>query len=393
MRILLTVTAALTVALSSAGTAAASAVAVCPAVPAKKHFTCYALVLKVPQPKPSSRHKHPAPHGGANLVTGAVNPSGYHPANLQAAYGLLAVAAKAGGTQTVAVVDAYDDPNAAADLATYRSAFGLPACATGCFTKVNETGGSTPPAPSASWAQEVSLDLEMVSAVCPNCKILLVEAKSTSFTDFFTAESYAIARATEVSNSWGGPEFHGENAYDVYLEKPIPITFSSGDNGYGVQYPAASPYVTAVGGTTLSSSGGARGYSETAWSGSASGCSAYEPKPAWQKDTGCATRTVVDVSADANPKTGVAVYDSYQEPGWMVFGGTSAAAPIIAGTYALAGGFKTALYGSALYSHSSSLFAVVGGSTGTCKITYLCTALGGYNGPTGLGTPDGIGAF
>ncbi|MGO9977252.1 MAG: peptidase S8, partial [Solirubrobacteraceae bacterium] len=277
MRNLLAATVALAITISSAGSASASAVAVCPTVPAPGHFTCYALVEHDSPGKPSPRNARSAGSFNADLAQGAVNPSGYHPANLQAAYGLVAAAAKAGGTQTVAVVDAYDDPNAAADLATYRSTFRLPACGTGCFTKVNETGGSTPPAPSASWAQETSADLEMVSAVCPNCKILLVEAKSTSFRDLFTAESYAIAHATEVSNSWGGPEFHGENAYDVYLQKPIPITFAAGDDGYGVRYPAASPYVTAVGGTTLSASAGARGYSETAWSGSGSGCSAYEP--------------------------------------------------------------------------------------------------------------------
>jgi subtilase family serine protease len=286
----------------------------------------------------------------------------------------------------------------AADLAVYRSTFGLPACtaATGCFTKVNQTGGSTPPGADSSWAQEISLDVEMASAVCPNCRILLVEANSTSYSDLAVAEGYAAAHATVVSNSWGSSEFSGEASWDGSFNHPgVPTTFSTGDGGYGVQYPAASPYVTAVGGTSLVQSNAARGYSETAWPGGGSGCSAYEAKPTWQTDSGCPRRTVGDVAADADPSTGVAVYDSYASggmSGWMIFGGTSVASPIVAGVYALAAN-GSSIAGGWSYGHAGSLFDVVSGSNGSCGGSYLCTAGTGYDGPTGLGTPNGSGAF
>ena len=187
------------------------------------------------------------------MIASVVNPAGTTPPICRTPTAYASAAAKDGAGQTVAIVDVYSDPNAAANLATYRSTFGLPACGSGCFDagqpdRRQQPSGSQQPA----WADEISLDLDMVSAVCPNCKILLVEASSTAFASLLSAESYATAHATEVSNSWGSPEFSGENTYDSYFEKPIPITFASGDSGYGVQYPAASPYVTAVGGTTLS---------------------------------------------------------------------------------------------------------------------------------------------
>jgi subtilase family serine protease len=169
------------------------------------------------------------------------------------------------------------------------------------------------------------------------------------------------------------------------------VTAASGDAGYGVQFPAASQYVTAVGGTSLTRAANTRGWSETAWSGAGSGCSAYELKPLWQTDRGCTRRTVADVSADADPNTGVAVYDTYHAGGWLVFGGTSVASPIIAGAYALNGGPVT--FGSNPYLHASSLFDVLTGSNGSCGGSYLCTAGPGYDGPTGLGTPNGTSAF
>jgi subtilase family serine protease len=171
---------------------------------------------------------------------------------------------------------------------------------------------------------------------------------------------------------------------------------SSGDNGYGVEFPAASQYVTAVGGTSLTRNSSARGFTESVWSGAGSGCSRYVAKPSWQHDTGCARRTVADVSAVANPNTGVAVYDSTRfqgASGWMVFGGTSVSAPIVAGVYALAGNERSLTYGSFAYSHTGSLFDVVSGSNGTCSPAYLCHGAAGYDGPTGLGTPNGSGAF
>ncbi|QUQ66239.1 S53 family peptidase [Kutzneria sp. CA-103260] len=318
--------------------------------------------------------------------------SGLTPANLTSAYKLPA----GGAGKTVAIVDAQDDPNAESDLATYRSNFGLPACTTanGCFKKVNQTGGTSYPTGDTGWSEEISLDLDMVSAVCPSCHILLVEATSASYANLGTAVNEAVKLgATAVSNSYGGGESSAETSYDSYYNHPgVAITVSSGDSGYGVEYPAASRYVTAVGGTHLTTSSTSRGWTETAWSGAGSGCSAYESKPTWQTDTGCSRRTVADVSAVADPATGVAVYDTYGESGWLVFGGTSVASPIVASVYALSGNVS-GVPASLAYSHTSSLFDVTSGSNGSCGSSYLCTAKAGYDGPTGLGTPNGTGAF
>lgn len=323
-------------------------------------------------------------------------PSGYGPADLQAAYKL---ASSGGAGQTIAIVDAYDDGNAESDLAVYRSYYGLSACTTanGCFRKVNQTGGTSYPRGDGGWGQEISLDLDMASAICPNCKILLVEASSNSFANLSAAvDEAAKLGANAISNSYGGSEYSGEVTDQSHYNHPgIAVTVSSGDNGYGVEFPAASQFVTAVGGTTLNRASNTRGWTETVWSGAGSGCSAYITKPTWQTDAGCAKRTVADVSAVADPNTGVAVYDTYrQHPGgWLVFGGTSVASPIIAGVYALAGNTSTTTYGSYPYSQPSSLFDVTSGSNGSCGGSYLCTAGTGYDGPTGLGTPNGTGAF
>jgi subtilase family serine protease len=294
-------------------------------------------------------------------------------------------------------VDAYDDPNAESDLGVYRSQFGLSACTTanGCFGKVDQNGGTNYPRGSGSWTQEISLDVDMVSAICPNCHILLVEATTNSFANLSTAvDTAARLGANAISNSYGGSEYSNEvNDQSHYNHPGIAITASSGDSGYGVQFPAASQYVTAVGGTSLTKASNTRGWSETAWSGAGSGCSAYIAKPSWQKDPGCSNRTVADVSADADPNTGVSVYDTYHTSGWLVFGGTSVASPIIASVYALAGNAGSVTYGSYPYSHTSSLFDVTSGSNGSCGGSYLCTAGPGYDGPTGLGTPDGAGGF
>jgi subtilase family serine protease len=331
--------------------------------------------------------------------------AGYGPADLRSAYKL---PSSGGSGQTVAIVDAYGDTTAEADMNTYRSNYGLGPCTTanGCFKKVNQSGvqGSYP-GNNQGWALETQLDLEMVSAVCPGCKILLVEAKNNQSTNLYAAEDTAARLgATEISNSWGGGEASSETSTDSHFNHPgAAITVSSGDSGFGVEYPAASRYVTAVGGTSLNHASNSRGWSETAWNGSGSGCSAYEPKPAWQTDSGCSRRTVADVSAVADPNTGVAVYDSNCNivgqllgqcfSGWGVVGGTSASAPIVAGVYALAGNGQSVNYGSFPYSHTSSLFDVTSGSNGSCSPSYLCTAGAGYDGPTGLGTPNGTAAF
>jgi subtilase family serine protease len=326
-------------------------------------------------------------------------PSGFGPADLRAAYNLASAAASGGVGQTIAIVDAYDDGTAESDLAVYRNQFGLPPCTTanGCFRKVDQNGGSSYPRGDKGWAEEISLDLDMASALCPNCKILLVEAASNSFTNLAAAvDRAALLGATVISNSYGGGEYSGEVNDQSHFNHPgIAITVSTGDNGYGVEFPAASRYVTAVGGTTLKRDASARGWSETVWGGAGSGCSAYIPKPTWQTDAGCSRRTVADVSAIADPNTGVAVYDTYRlhPGGWLVFGGTSVSAPIIGGVYALAGNAGSVTYGSFSYTHAASLYDVVSGSNGNCGGSYLCTAKAGYDGPTGNGTPNGTGAF
>jgi len=311
---------------------------------------------------------------------------------VRAAYALSSLG---GAGQTVAIVDAYDDPNAESDLAVYRDAYGLPPCTTanGCFRKVDQNGGTSYPVGSTGWAEEISLDLDMVSAVCPNCHILLVEASSNSLGNLLLAENRAATLgATVISNSWGAGEFSTETSYDSYFKHGIPITASSGDSGYGVEWPASSPYVTSVGGTSLVRASNARGWAETAWSGAGSGCSSYEPKPAFQTDADCARRTVSDVSAVADPNTGVAVYDSYRVSGWLVFGGTSVAAPVVASVYALAGNGSTISSPSYVYAHPA-LNDVTSGSNGSCGGSYVCTAGPGYDGPTGLGTPVGTTGF
>ena len=321
---------------------------------------------------------------------------GYGPSSLQSAYNL---SAATGSGETVAVVDAYNAPDIVSDLATYRSAWGLPACGSGCFSVVNENGNASPLPPDAGdtgWDVEESLDVDMVSAICPLCHIILVEATSPSFSDLGTGVDAAVSLGADyVSNSYGAPDFSGETSYDTYYNHPgVAVTASAGDSGYGVGYPAASQYVTAVGGTSLSTADNGRGWTETVWSGTGSGCSAYEAKPSWQTDTGCSDRTDNDVAADADPDTGVAVYDSYSEGGWLEVGGTSESSPIIASVYALAGTPAAGSYPSSyIYAHTSDLYDVTSGSDGSCSPAYLCTGEVGYDGPTGWGTPDGTAAF
>jgi subtilase family serine protease len=337
-----------------------------------------------------------------NGVTPAVTNPGsgaYGPADLQAAYA--APSATKGAGLIVAIVDAYNDPNAESDLGVYRSTFGLPACTTanGCFKKVNQNGVTYPyPSSNIGWAQEISLDVDMVSAMCPLCHILLVEANSSSFSDLGAAVNRAASMgAIAISNSYGtSGEFSSETAYDssYYNHPGVAVTASSGDSGYGVEYPAASRNVVAVGGTSLKKPNGV--FTETAWSGAGSGCSAYESKPSWQHDTGCSHRTVTDVSAIADPQTGVWAYDtygSYWSSGWLIFGGTSVASPIIASVFALAGSPWANQPASYLYGNAASLHDVVSGSNGNCGGSYLCTAKVGYDGPTGLGTPNTAAAF
>ena len=344
--------------------------------------------------------------------------SGYTPSDLQAAYNL--PSKTAGFFQTIAIVDAYDDPKAESDLKIYRSTFSLPPCTTanGCFLKVNQSGAPSPlpttdPAPcggvTGCWEEEEALDVDMASAVCPNCHILLVEADGPAGTgQLYTAVDSAATKcaATEISNSWNGGEYSTESSDDVHFNRPgIPITFASGDGGYPGGYPTASQFVTAVGGTTLNNAGMVS-QSETAWSLTGSLCSAFIPQPIWQSSLAvviahpgaCGKRINNDVSAVGDPNTGVAVYNTFGgDPGWLVFGGTSVATPIIAGVYALAGNGGSIVDGSYSYSHTSSLHDVTTGNNEPCPspqhLSYVCNSVAGYDGPTGNGTPNGVGAF
>ena len=334
-------------------------------------------------------------------------PTGFGPSDLQDAYGLTDASASDGSGETIAIVDAYDDPNAEADLATYRDYYGLSACTTanGCFKKVSQTGSTTSlPTADSGWAGEISLDLDMVSAIAPNANILLVEAKSSSMANLGTAVNRAVTLGAKfVSNSYGGSESSSDTSYDssYFKHAGVAITVSAGDEAYGAEYPAASKYVTAGGGTALKTSSHSRGWTESVWKtssteGTGSGCSAYDAKPTWQTDTSCTKRMIADVSAVADPATGVSVYDSYGDDGtgWNTYGGTSASSPIIASVYALAGTPGSSDYPAQYpYEDTSALNDVTSGNNGTCSVSYYCTAKSGYDGPTGLGTPQGLDAF
>ena len=348
--------------------------------------------------------------------------AGYSPAQLQSAYGLTTASAtggtSGGAAEAVAIVGAYDDPNAAADLAAYRTQFGMPPCLTatgaGCLVKVNENNQagplpSAPPSTAGDWTWDESASIDMVTAICPNCEIMLFEANSTSVADLGQAVLAARNDADFITAGWSSPEFFGETADDqLYFNAPgKALVFPAGDSGYGTAWPAVSQDVTSVGGTTLTANTGtSRGWDETAWAGTGAGCATAEPKPAWQTadDTspnGCLNRSQNDVAAVANPSDGVAVYDSTaytgataRSAGWGTGGGTTVSAAIIASVYALNGypqpGTRPASYP---YQPASSgdFNAVTSGTDGTCESNraYLCNAQSGYNGPAGAGTPDG----
>jgi subtilase family serine protease len=343
------------------------------------------------------------------------------PKSLHEAYSLPTETA-AGATQTVAVIDAFDDPTAEADLGVFDKQFGLPPCtaADGCFRKVNENGEAGPlPAVEGEWASEISIDVQMVRAICQSCHILLVEASSEEFGDLAAAVDTAVnAGATEISNSYGAPEESAYLAYAAEYDHPgVVITASAGDCGYinqlchlakAAEFPADSPNVVAVGGTTLKEQGGA--WTSKAWHEGGSGCSKLFTAPPWQSSaanfaaTGCGSaRAVADVAAVGNPSTGVNVYDSTPEvpgtepEGWGVWGGTSVSSPIVAAEFALAGGAHgVADPAATLYSHlgeSSALYDIVSGKNGSCHHTTICHTVAGYDGPSGVGSPIGLAAF
>jgi DNA-binding beta-propeller fold protein YncE len=357
-------------------------------------------------------HRWALPAGGP-LLEGSGEKGGYDPQDLQSAY---KIPTAGGSTQTIALVDAYGDKTAESDLAKYRERYGLAACtrANGCFRKLNQKGEEANyPAAQKGWEGETSVDLDMASAACPGCHILLVEATQASFVDLAEAVNLAASSkfdATEISNSYGAAEeacgaAHCEE-YDVDYDHPgVEVVASAGDSGYDDHYegyaspsfPSTSPNVLAVGGTSLRKAPGARGWAEEVWNeparelGTGSGCSLSEPKPAWQTDKGCAKRTGNDVAAVAACETPVSVY-SAAYGGWEDFCGTSVSAPLVTGILAHASEHTRSLGARAFYEDRDTLFSVAKGSNGTCSLEYLCDAEkqeDGYDGPAGVGTPDG----
>jgi len=381
--------------------------------------TCLAQILGVRGTKalvhprlrrPSSiyRFTRPRPrhgHTSTPAVAAAAAPQPGTPAYLQQAYDLAYLSQNAGAGETIAIVDAYDDPNAESDLAAYRSEFGLPPCtsANGCFAKHDQTGGTNyPTTVDPGWELEISLDLDAVSALCPNCKIDLIEANTDGTSDLAAAQLEAGMLAPSViTDSWdvalSGREARNFPTTGDYTFPGITTVAASGDSGYpGAftnDFPAALPGVTAAGGTTLqpdSTSGvqNVRGFTESAWSGTGSGCNLGASKPSYQTDTGCTGRSYSDVSADGDPDTGMQVYDT-EDGGWVVVGGTSESSPLIAAYYAIVG---SASQGPAwAYSNASLLNDPTSGSNGTClaTISYICNAGPGYDGPTGIGSISG----
>jgi len=326
-------------------------------------------------------------------------PTGIFPSQMLQAYGFNLISNQGAG-QTVGIVDAYDDPNIEADLGVFSTQFSLPACTTanGCFSKVYQTGSA--PAGNSGWGLEMSLDVEWVHSIAPQAKIVLVEANSNGDSDLFASVDVAVAHgASVVTMSFGGGESSTESQWDSHFTASGVVFFaSSGDSGHGVEYPAGSPYVAGVGGTTLTIQSDGTYVSEKAWSGSGGGTSKYEPEPAYQtgvQSTG--KRTVPDISYDADPNSGVPVYDSYGESGWIQVGGTSMASPQWAALAAIANSERVALakttlntssannFLNTIYTLSSDLHDITKGHDGLCGV---CRAKVGYDEVTGLGTPQ-----
>ncbi len=461
--------------------------------PAPRHVACLAQEL-VPKTTAARARTHPLGIRTANAIragSAAQGAYGLGPQQLRNAYFPgEEPRAPASQPQTIAIVDAYNDLGAEADLRVYDEEFALSECSTanGCFEQVNQKGErGKPPFPSSvqerhaaellcedatatenereaaceaveeadGWSLEISLDIEMAHAICQNCHIVLVEAQDSKGSSLDAAEETAArphggggVGAGEISNSWGGGEPASES--EAFNHPGIVVTASSGDSGYlrrkafgfGVEYPASSPHVVSVGGTSLTMTGeGGRAWaSESVWGGSGGGCSVNFPAQAWQHEVsdfssvGCGTgseskRASNDVAADADPYTGVAVHDSVpylnsgepprdgRPPGWTSLGGTSVSAPIVASMFALAGGSHGVAYpAQTLYSHFGSglLHDIAEGGNGDCEGFYddgcsgsmvplsledcgsgalICNASAGYDGPSGVGTPDGVGAF
>jgi subtilase family serine protease len=352
----------------------ASSAAVCPASPVGAAH-CHALVVT----------------DGVGNPLASSSPTGLSPAQIIAAYNY-STSSGAGAGKTIAIVDAYDDPNAESDLAAFSQQYGLPQCTTanGCFSKVNQTGGTSYPRKDAGWALEISLDVQWAHAIAPGAKILLVESSTNSFANLLAAEDYAKGHAGYVSNSWGASEFSSESSYDSHFATPsgnVSFFVSSGDSGTPAQYPSASPNVISVGGTTLHFDGSGNFSSETGWSGSGGGCSAYETATSAQAifsqyaNVNCnGKRATPDVSLDADPASGVSVYDTvrYQgQMGWFTVGGTSASSPMWA---ARSADSSASVVNSAyVYGNSITYRDILTGNNGA-------SAMAGYDLVTGRGS-------
>jgi subtilase family serine protease len=350
----------------------AAAAAVCPS--AAFAARCHALVVSDGQGNPAA----------------SISPAGLSPATIKGVYNFT-TSLTAGFGKTIAIVDAYDDPNAESDLAVFSSQYGLPACTTvnGCFQKIDQNGGTRYPRTNAGWALETSLDIQWAHAIAPGARILLVEASSNSLTNLFAAEDYAKTHAQYVSNSWGAAEFSGEASNDShFVQAGVSFFVSSGDAGLPAEYPSASPNVISVGGTTLRFSGSTF-TSETGWSSGGGGCSAYENATPAQSvfseytQVGCVgKRATPDVALDADPASGVSVYDSvrYQgQQGWFTVGGTSASSPMWAARSAVAG---TAVDAATVYGSTITFRDITQGNNGApCLVGFdLCTGRGSWTG-------------
>jgi subtilase family serine protease len=350
----------------------------CPAPKRPGEMRCFALV-------------------NTGVQANEIGPAGYAPSDFQSAYHL--PSSTKGKGQTVAIVDAFDNPNVASDLNTYRSRFGLPKVN---FKKYNQVGKTKNyPTENAGWGVEEDLDVDMVSASCPNCTIWLIEATSNSSTNLDAAEREAVKLgATIVTNSWGGGCVG--SCYGTYFDTPgVTYLASAGDGGYGDVYPMELATVVAVGGTSLYESGGTRHWTEVAWEYTGGGCATAITKPSWQHDPDCTGNMRNDVAADADPATGAAEYDTFEEGGWIQVGGTSLSSPLTAGIFALAGNSTTQNGGEAFWkAKGKHLFPVTSGidfCPPSATAPYFCTMGTGeyltYGGPDGWGTPDGIAAY
>jgi PKD repeat protein len=432
------------------------------AAPKPGDAACYALVRE-PVPSAAAAESGVRPYKANDGALESGPAGGLTPAELASAYGYDPTAGGSG--QTIAIVDAYDDPSIEGDLETFDTEYGIAQCTkkNGCLTKVSQTGSTTlPEADTTGWSVEISLDVEIAHSACPECKILLVEAKNASFQNLATAVKEAVALgATEVSNSYGGPEGElGTTETAAYNQPGVVITAATGDYGYDdwtelnegfeppgrPNMPASLPSVVAVGGTTLELNETGKRKSETVWNGNGpldesefaegatgGGCSTLFIAELWQREapgfgaTDCGSkRLTADVSAVADPYTGFDIYDSYncgeacenfkRGHDWLTIGGTSLSSPLISALYALAGGSNGVSYPSlTLYGHlgeSSSLYDVTEGGNGICdddglacganevfgvnvdcEGTTACNAAPGFDGPSGVGTPNGLSLF